>query len=139
MTRSLLLVLSLLAGCHDEPTIVITFTPQDLAGAQRDLARPAADAGTIARAAPDAGAAKPAPAADKCARDADCVLVQDGCCPCSAGGKMVAIAKSHAKAYAAKQGLTCKHTMCPQVLSSDPSCFGVAAACKAGACTYRAK
>lgn len=144
---ALALSLSIWAGCHDEPTIVITFAPQDLAGGARDLAAakvalaPASDGGTaVTRAAADGGAAKTAAqAVEKCARDADCVLAQDGCCACSSGGKRVAIAKSRAKAFAAKQALECKHTMCPMFVSNDPSCAEVVAVCRAGACGYKAK
>jgi hypothetical protein len=93
-----------------------------------------------AAAAPDGGSAKVAlTSGDPCARDADCVLEQEGCCPCSSGGRRVPVAKARAKAFHAKVQAECKRspTACVMALSNDPSCFG-APACVDGKCGVKA-
>jgi hypothetical protein len=130
MTRPLLLAsllgLSLL-GCREEPTIVITFAPQDLAGVKpADLGHPPDLART-----PDMAHAV---AADPCKKDVDCVMVPDGCCSCTQGGKMIAVAKANAKAHSGN----CDGIMCPQVMSNDPSC-AAKASCIEGKCVGVAK
>jgi hypothetical protein len=168
MGRALFLRALLAGGCHDEPTIVITFAPQDLSGVRRDaggggaLQRPlvaSPDGGAAAAAAaPDGGApAKGAPAhpaarpeaasaklaltgADACAKDADCVLVQADCCGCAAGGKLVSVAKSKAKTLSAQVKADCKaHPVaCIMAFSGDPSCSGGKPACVDGKCGLKA-
>jgi hypothetical protein len=121
-----------LAGCQQEPVIVIRFEPQDL-GVRRvvsavDAGRPPTD-GAASRgepAAPRAGAAE-------CARDSDCVVAKADCCGCAEGGKAVAIPRAAAQAHEARQRAGCRDVMCVQSISRDPSCSQVAA-CRRGAC-----
>jgi hypothetical protein len=75
---------------------------------------------------------KPAETAE-CHEDTDCVLVTDGCCGCNAGGKQRAIPKNARDAYEKKRQGMCKKTMCPQLMSEDPSCVG-RAVCKEKMC-----
>jgi hypothetical protein len=130
-----LAMLSGCSGCREEPTIVIKFEPQDLSGASPQVAAKgttAAAAVVDAGVAPTAKAATPSPTAAElgpCKTDADCVAVPAECCDCNAGGTRVAVLKKAAKARAAK----CGETMCPQMMSTDPSCAQVAA-CVKGAC-----
>src|SRR5262245_7964438 len=71
----------------------------------------------------------PAQALTACKTDGDCELVDEGCCGCTAGGKRIAVLKGHAPKR------NCEDVMCAQVMSNDPSCFGIARAyCKAGVC-----
>lgn len=64
-----------------------------------------------------------APAAPtECKVDADCVAVPDDCCSCNEGGKQRAILKKDQAAYEKDRKKRCTETMCPQVMSQDPSC-----------------
>jgi len=74
-----------------------------------------------------------AAAAAVCKVDADCVLVPDGCCDCSAGGKLRAIPSAKKSADERDRKKRCADTVCPAVMSSDPSCGGTAT-CKEGRC-----
>lgn len=128
----LALVLAFLAvGCREEPTIVIKFEPNDLAGRAKpaDLAAapPAADmaAVTVEK--------KKGKAAAECKVAADCVVEPLDCCDCANGGKQHAIAKKAAAAAKAARAERCKTTMCTMMLSTDPSC-GQRAGCVDGQC-----
>ena len=87
----------------------------------------------------ETAAAKPgrkaaaAAVAAECRADADCVLVTDGCCGCSEGGKQRAIPGKAAATYEKKRKATCKETMCAAVMSDHPSC-AARAVCKEGTC-----
>ncbi len=108
----------LLFGCKEEPTIVITFMPQDLA-VRPDLARPL----------------NGAMAGDPCSQDEDCLLVDATCCGCNAGGRKVAIARTRAAAY--RKALHCTEAVfCAAMVSADPSCSATAA-CQKGICSVR--
>ena len=131
MIRRLLILSLLLTGCREEPTIVITFEPQDLAprpppdfAVRRDLASPPDQ-----RPPPTAAAAS----GDRCKRDDDCALVKADCCDCSAGGKAIAVAKGRKAGWEKGLAGRCRGVMCVQVLSTDQSCPG-RAGCLAGRC-----
>ena len=145
MTRAcvlsaLLCVLGLF-GCKEEPTIVIKFEPNDLAGP----AKPAADMTPLAAVAKPAdlgvAAATKGPAkksegkkvAGECKAAADCTLEPEECCDCANGGKQHAIAKPRAAAAKAARADKCRTRMCTMMLSTDPSC-GQRADCVDGAC-----
>jgi hypothetical protein len=138
------MALAVFAGCRDEPTIVIKFEPNDLAGVARlpnsagNSAGDAADRGPARADAGQPGGAAGAGAEKKGAREckvaADCALEPVDCCDCANGGKQQAIAKkalAQAKAARAKR---CAHTMCNMMISNDPSC-ALKADCVAGSCT----
>ena len=137
MTRAaslplLALVLAFLTvGCREEPTIVIKFEPNDLAGRAKpaDLATapPVADmaAATVEK--------KKGKSAAECKVAADCVVEPLDCCDCANGGKQHAIAKTAAAASKAARAERCKTTMCTMMLSTDPSC-GQRADCVDGQC-----
>src|SRR5262245_59432955 len=74
------------------------------------------------------GAKAPPP---DCRKDADCVLVPDDCCPCSAGGKQRAIPLAKRDAYEKERRERCAETMCTSMMSTDPSCSATKAICKA--------
>jgi hypothetical protein len=116
----------LVAGCREEPTIVIKFEPNDLA-AKAAAPAPVVDAAAVA--APKAVE----PAAADCKTAADCAVVDEECCNCASGGKQVVIAKSAAAAYKSKMSSKCKGTACVAMLSNDPSC-GKVAGCVSGKC-----
>lgn len=90
--------------------------------------------GLLGAASPQAngGRADP-PRAAECRKDADCVLVPDGCCGCSEGGKQRAIAARDRAAAESRRKKECEGTMCAAVMSQDPSC-SAAAVCRAGKC-----
>src|SRR5256885_481047 len=69
----------------------------------------------------------------ECHEDTDCVLVTDGCCGCSTGGKQRAIPKKARDNYEKKRQSICKKTMCPQLMSEDQTCVGHAV-CKEKTC-----
>jgi hypothetical protein len=58
---------------------------------------------------------------DSCTTGDDCELV-DGCCGCNAGGRKIAIRKDAVASYMASHPQRCADQMCPQVISTDPSC-----------------
>lgn len=80
--------------------------------------------------APGKGAAAPA----ECRKNDECVLVTDGCCGCHEGGKQRAIPARAREAYERKRKSICKGTVCPALMSDDPSCLAAGAACKEGKC-----
>ena len=64
----------------------------------------------------------------------DCVLVTDGCCGCNEGGKQRAIPARARDGYEKKRKAVCRKTMCPALMSEDPTCLAPHAVCKAGTC-----
>jgi hypothetical protein len=95
------------------------------------LTGPALGAGETGR---KAGQGARGPAAAECRKDADCVLVADGCCGCHEGGKQRAIPSRARAAHEKKRQGSCRETVCPAVMSQDPSCSAAAAVCKEGMC-----
>lgn len=69
----------------------------------------------------------------ECQKDADCVLVPDGCCGCHEGGKQRAIPARARAAHERKRQETCRETLCPAVMSQHASCEAQAV-CKEGTC-----
>jgi len=129
----------LLGGCREEPTIVIKFEPNDLAGASVGT-KPSGASDMAAAPKPAdlavAAATKPEKkkgAAAECKVAADCVVEPIECCDCANGGKQHAIAKKTAAATKAAREAKCKTAMCTMMLSTDPSC-GMRADCVDGAC-----
>ena len=129
-------LLFVMVGCREEPTIVIKFEPNDLAGAVKpaDLATapkpPVADMAVAVVEKKKGG--KP-----ECKVAADCVVEPLDCCDCANGGKQHAIAKKAAAAAKAARTERCKTAMCTMMLSTDPSC-GQRADCVDGACVMAA-
>ena len=70
---------------------------------------------------------------NECKRDADCALVPDDCCSCNEGGKQHAVPTRGRDAYESARKKRCAGTMCPQMMSQDPSCAQTAV-CRAGRC-----
>lgn len=69
-----------------------------------------------------------------CSRNADCVLVTDGCCGCTEGGKQRAIPAKARDAYEKKRRALCRGTICPQLMSEHVTCTASEAVCKEGQC-----
>src|SRR5437870_1347439 len=119
--------LVLLCACHEEPTIVIKFEPNDLSTAATATSRkPTAPAVSDGGARPhDAGSRAvdkaPISAAPECAHTADCVVVPEECCDCANGGQQHAVPKARARALRAEQMKKCKGIMCTMMLSTDPT------------------
>ncbi len=133
--RAIFLAALLLAGCRDEPTIVIKFDPGDAAVAPK----PAEPVAPVAVTAP-ADAAAPAAAKPtdgkkpaECKVADDCTVEPEDCCDCANGGKQHAIAKSQVAASKKARDARCKEAMCTMMLSVDPTC-GKRADCVAGQC-----
>jgi hypothetical protein len=130
-----------IAGCREEPTIVIKFEPNDMSGAKAAATKPADLATAAAPAkAPDLGTvtatkppAKTKGAAAECKVAADCVVLPLECCDCANGGKQHAIPKKQAAAAKAARAEKCKAAVCTMMLSTDPSC-GQRPDCVDGAC-----
>jgi len=125
-----LLGLFLVGGCKEEPTIVITFAPQDLSARPRDLAQAAR-------------AADMAPTGDACKSDGDCALIQAGCCDCNHGGSKISVGKAGAAKREALELVKCGGKQnggifCAEVVTNDASC-SAEAACVDGRCGMRAK
>jgi hypothetical protein len=133
--RAIVLLLAL-AGCREEPTIVIKFEPAaDAAQAPRAAS---VDAAPAAAAAPVAvvPVAEKARAAE-CKSDDDCTVEPVECCDCANGGKQQAVAKARAAASKKARAARCKETMCMTMLSNDPSCLA-GASCDRGQCVLAA-
>ncbi|MFH1445528.1 MAG: hypothetical protein ABIF08_03550 [Nanoarchaeota archaeon] len=58
-----------------------------------------------------------------CTLDSDCISVPDGCCTCSSGGKATSINKNYEKEHIDSRYVDCLGTMCPMIISDDPTCF----------------
>jgi hypothetical protein len=82
---------------------------------------------------PGQAPAKPSPPS-VCKVDRDCVLVVDGCCSCTEGGKQRAVPVAARSSYESRRKAMCRQTMCPALMSEDPSCLASRAVCKDGAC-----
>jgi hypothetical protein len=70
-----------------------------------------------------------------CRVDSDCVLVPDDCCGCPGGGKQKALPKKDKASYQRARQARCADTLCPAVMSQDPSCAATSAVCKEAQCT----
>jgi hypothetical protein len=77
---------------------------------------------------------KPKAADAECKTNADCTLVTDGCCSCTEGGKQRAIPARAKDGYEKKRKAICRKTLCPQLMSEDPTCVSGHAVCKEGTC-----
>jgi hypothetical protein len=115
------------AGCHEEPTIVIKFEPND-ATVKPDQARPA----DMSRAA-DMTPAKAAAPKHECKRAADCAVEPLDCCDCANGGRQHSVAKKDLAKLKVARAKKCKDQMCTMMLSTDPTC-GQEADCVNGEC-----
>lgn len=60
----------------------------------------------------------------QCARDADCILVQEGCCGCRAGGRNTTINRKYGDYWVGRSLGKCGETFCQTVMSSHCSCMG---------------
>lgn len=58
----------------------------------------------------------------QCQTDSECVAVSAGCCGCNAGGRSVAINSKYQDYWQSRWTDKCADTMCPAVISKDPSC-----------------
>jgi len=125
-------------GCREEPTIVIKFEPNDLAGAAKPADLGAAPKpADLAVVAVEKKKPKAAGTAAECKVAADCVVEPVDCCDCANGGKQHAVAKKVAAAEKTARAARCKSAMCTMMLSTDPSC-GQRADCVDGACVMAA-
>lgn len=70
----------------------------------------------------------------KCVADADCVLTPRFCCGCTANGAMVGVHKDKLQEVLYRRVVACKEYVCPQAMSTDPSCEAKKAACRGGVC-----
>jgi hypothetical protein len=122
-------------GCHEEPTIVIRFEPND--GDVR--LSPSPSPSPLPRPSPTPSPVAPKHAAKKeCKAAADCVVEPEDCCDCANGGRQHAIAKANAAAAKAARATHCQHMMCTMMLSLDPTC-GMRADCVEGECVMTKK
>lgn len=135
MSRALqilsLACVALFAACHEEPTIVIKFEPNDMSGAKSADLAPRSVAADLAMAPPTSG--KPVAKTAECKVAADCVVEPIDCCDCANGGKQHAVSKKVAAAGKSARAEKCKTAVCTMMLSTDPSC-GQRADCVKGAC-----
>jgi hypothetical protein len=95
----------------------------------------ALDDGAEAKPRRRAKRAKAGTAPVACKVDGDCAIVTEGCCGCNEGGKQRAVLAKARPAYEKRRQGLCKQTMCPALMSEDPSCVAGSAICKDGACT----
>lgn len=69
-----------------------------------------------------------------CQVDADCTLANAHCCSCSAGGTLVGVAAEKLTKVFDRRIEVCDDIMCPQMVSSHPSCSATKARCENGTC-----
>jgi hypothetical protein len=69
-----------------------------------------------------------------CRSNADCVLVAEDCCGCTGGGKQKAVPRKEKASHERARQARCAGTLCPAVMSQDPSCSATSAVCKEGQC-----
>jgi len=125
-------------GCREEPTIVIKFEPNDLAGAAKPADLGAAPKpADLAVVAVEKKKPKAAGTAAECKVAADCVVEPVDCCDCANGGRQHAVPKKQLAKVKAERAKRCKNAMCTMMLSTDPSC-GQRADCVDGACVMAA-
>lgn len=75
-----------------------------------------------------------------CGNDFECIFVDQGCCGCSVGGKMVSINKSFLQQYSKEflEICTVISVPCQPIVSKDPSCSENAVpVCKTGKCGFK--
>lgn len=127
-----------LAGCHQEPPIVVKFEPNDLKAAPSAVDSGAApssheDLGRADAAKPGAEATPATHGKAECRVAADCTVAPADCCDCANGGKQQAIPKHAEAKLKAARAKRCKGVMCTMMLSLDPTC-GKRADCLEGHC-----
>lgn len=69
-----------------------------------------------------------------CKVDADCTLTTAHCCSCTAGGTQEGVAAEKLPLVLLRRGEVCNDIMCPQMISSHPSCNATEARCEGGVC-----
>jgi kynurenine formamidase len=84
-------------------------------------------------AAPATPGGPSAAAGAQCRSDADCVMLPADCCGCSAGGKLHAVPRTEQAGELLRYERCRKTVLCPQVMSTDPSCHAKAR-CVSGQC-----
>lgn len=60
-----------------------------------------------------------------CEKDSDCVPVDNNCCSCNSGGKATFINQKYVSYWENQKKNECSRVMCIQVISDDPSCYGI--------------
>lgn len=87
-----------------------------------------------------AGSVEPLPESEystyqNCGNDADCVVVQNGCCDCANGGKDIAINRLHLEKF--KSLFSCEQVMCT-LMAAVPPCGSGVVSCVSKKCKYEA-
>lgn len=70
----------------------------------------------------------------RCRQDADCELTPFHCCGCTGGGQQDAVHREQLPAVLQRRIAYCADEVCPQVMSTHPSCAATTAMCQAGRC-----
>jgi|GEM_PF-1426224 len=58
-----------------------------------------------------------------CIYDGNCVMVQDGCCPCNMMGSNTVISMGYREEWNEKIPINCKGVGCLAAISHHPSCY----------------
>jgi hypothetical protein len=74
-----------------------------------------------------------APLPASCKVSDDCALIQ-ACCGCNNGGKQLALRADAVASFEASRSQRCGDQMCPQMISTDPSCDAEATCGQNGRC-----
>lgn len=70
----------------------------------------------------------------RCSQDEDCELTSFHCCGCTGGGQQDAVHNEHLPAVLQRRISYCADEVCPQVMSTHPSCAATKAICQASRC-----
>lgn len=76
-------------------------------------------------------------AADRgCDTDADCVLIDESCCPCTSNfdGGITAVAADAVAAIEERRAELCAEALCDSAISSSPTCCATEAVCRDARC-----
>ena len=74
------------------------------------------------------------PTEQTCTRDDECTLTPQHCCTCAAGGQYDAVNQQSLPELMKRRGIICQDYVCPQVMSTHPSCQAKGAVCRDGRC-----
>lgn len=69
-----------------------------------------------------------------CTKDEECTLTPQQCCTCAAGGQQDAVNAEKLPELIRRRGIVCDDYVCPQVVSTHPSCSATRALCREGKC-----
>lgn len=139
VVRVVLLVVTIVQGCSSDTTSArvtpgVEAPSNSGSEASQVLAQPTQPARPVHAGQSEHSGVEVGADEHACTADTDCVLIDEGCCPCSAMGRRTGVRADMARAVAERRGSACAGIMCAQAISNDPSCAATRAVCRGGQC-----